>query len=306
MKAHRRNCCVRLRQSPGSKRAELTALPGLLYLWTVRFLFVLHGNRDNQLSSSNQQITMLGKKILLIDDDADFLKLTSLIFKESGAQAFTARDGLDGMSKLFTLRPDLIILDIMMPDVDGFQICERIRQFSNTPLIMLSALGQDQLMLQGLEAGADDFLSKPINPEILLARAKAVMRRWELNNGYPDILIYDDGRLEIDIEKHRVHLDGKQVKLTPVEFRLLAYLVGNEGRLLSFEQILEKVWGSEFKGNDEYVHVYVSHLRSKIERDPKRPRYILSIHGVGYIFEGQVHNGHPKSPIDSSIGERRW
>lgn len=230
---------------------------------------------------------MIGKKILLIDDDPDFLKLTSLIFKESGAQAITARDGLEGMGKLFTQRPDLIILDVMMPGIDGFQICQRIRQYSNTPLIMLTALDHDDHMLKGLEAGADDFLSKPVNREILLARAKAVIRRGEQINGYQEVFNYADGHLEVDIEKHRVLVDREQVKLTPVEFRLLAYLVSNAGRVLSFEQILDNVWGSEYKGNDDYVHVYVSHLRGKIEPDSKNPRYILSIHGVGYIFEKQ-------------------
>ena len=229
----------------------------------------------------------MGKKVLLIDDDVDFLKVTSLIFKESGAQPITARDGLEGMGKLFTQHPDLIVLDVMMPGIDGFQVCQRIRQYSNTPLIMLTALDQDDQMLRGLEAGADDFLSKPINKEILLARAKAVIRRGEQTNGYPDTFNYDDGRLQIDIEKHRVTVTDKQVKLTPVEFRLLAYLASNAGRVLSFEQILDNVWGSEYKGNDDYVHVYVSHLRSKSEQDPKKPSYIVSIHGVGYIFEKQ-------------------
>ena len=231
---------------------------------------------------------MIGKTILLIDDDTDFLKLTSLIFKESGAQVIVTPSGLEGMGKLFTHRPDLIILDAMMPDVDGFQICQKIRQFSNTPLIMLSALDQDQLMLQGLEAGADDFLSKPINPEILLARAKAVMRRSEQNNANQEVFSYDDGRLEIDVEKHRVQVGGKDVKLSPVEFRLLTFLAGNEGRVLSYEQILLSVWGGEYKGKYGYVHVYVSHLRNKIEEEPKSPRYIRSIHGVGYIFEKQT------------------
>jgi DNA-binding response OmpR family regulator len=230
---------------------------------------------------------MIGKKVLLIDDDVDFLKLTSLIFEGSGAQAITARDGVEGMGKLLTQRPDLIILDIMMPGIDGFETCQKIRQFSNTPLIMLSALDHDELMLKGLEAGADDFLSKPINPEILLARARAVVRRGRQNKGFQEVPNYKDGRLEVDIEKHRVLIGSKQIKLTSVEFRLLAYLVGNAGRVLSFEQILFSVWGSEYKGNDDYVHVYISHLRSKIEQDPKNPRYIRSIYGVGYIFEKQ-------------------
>jgi DNA-binding response OmpR family regulator len=230
---------------------------------------------------------MIGKKVLLINDDVDFLKLTSLTFNATGAQTITARDGLEGMGKLFTQQPDLIILDIMMPGIDGFQVCQKIRQFSTTPLIMLSALDRDELMLKGLEAGADDFLSKPINPEILLARAMAVMRRGRQNKAFQVVHNYKDGRLEIDIERHRVLVGGKQVKLTSVEFRLLAYLVGKANRVLSFGQILFSVWGSEYKGNDDYVHVYISHLRSKIEQDPKNPRYIRSIYGVGYIFEKQ-------------------
>jgi two-component system, OmpR family, alkaline phosphatase synthesis response regulator PhoP len=234
---------------------------------------------------------MVGKTILLIDDDTDFLKLISLIFKEFGAQVVEAPSGLEGMEKLFTHRPDLIILDAMMPGIDGFQICQRIRQFSNTPLIMLSALDQDQLMVQGLEAGADDFLSKPINPEILLARAKAVMRRGDQKNSYQEMLNYDDGRLEIDVERHRVLVGGKDVKLTPVEFRLLAFLAGNEGRVLSYEQILFNVWGGEYDGKYGYVHVYVSHLRSKIEQDARSPHYIRSIHGVGYIFDKAEASG---------------
>jgi DNA-binding response OmpR family regulator len=160
---------------------------------------------------------MIGKKILLIDDDIDFLKVTSLIFKGSGAQTFTARDGLEGMGKLFTHQPDLIILDVMLPGVDGFQVCQRIRQYSQTPLIMLTALNHDDHMLKGLEAGADDFLSKPINREILLARAKAVMRRGmpieKQNNMNPEVINYADGRLEIDIEKHRVLVRGNRSSL---------------------------------------------------------------------------------------------
>jgi DNA-binding response OmpR family regulator len=142
-------------------------------------------------------------------------------------------------------------------------------------------------MLKGFEAGADDFLSKPVNPEILLARSRAVMRRGRKNKPFHQIYTYNDGHLEVDIEKHRAQIDRKLIKLTSVEFRLLSYLVSNAGKVLSFEQILNNVWGSEYQGNDDYVHVYISHLRSKIERDPKNPRYIRSIYGIGYIFEKQ-------------------
>lgn len=230
---------------------------------------------------------MLGKKILLIDSDPEFRDLIGLIFKEAGAQIFLARDGLEGMGHLFTQQPNLIVLNVMLPGQDGFQICRRIRQFSKTPLIMISSLPQDQLMVRGLEAGADDFLSQPINPEILLARSRTLMRRSRQKNGTPESISYDDGRLVIDFEKHRVLIEKNEIKLTPVEFRLLAYLVTNQDRALTYEQILFNVWGNEYTGNDDYVHVYISYLRSKIEPDPKEPSYIQSIHGVGYIFQKQ-------------------
>lgn len=230
---------------------------------------------------------MHGKKILLIDDDPEFLKLTSLIFEKAGAQVFTAQDGLEGISKMFTHRPNLIILDVMMPGQNGFEVCQRIRQITKTPLIMLTALNNEKEILQGLEVGADDFLTKPFNSEILLARARLIMRRSEQSDHRKATLNYDDGRLKIDVEKHRVFVRNHRLKLTPVEFRLLVYLTRNTGRVLTFNEILRNVWGSEYQGSDDYVHVYISHLRSKIEPDAKKPRYIFSVHGVGYIFEKQ-------------------
>jgi len=230
---------------------------------------------------------MLGKKVLIVDDDNELLQLVSMIFKKSGAQVVTANDGLDGVSKFFTHHPDLIILDVMMPGHNGFDVCARIRQVSNAPLIMLTALNQEQEMLQGLEVGADDFLSKPFNPDILLARARTVLRRTQGTNGEAASFNYNDGYLSIDIDKHEVLIHHKRVKLTPIEFRLLAYLARNGGKLLTFEKILANVWGDEYQGNLDHVHVYISHLRRKIEQDMKNPRYILTIHGLGYIFEKQ-------------------
>jgi len=225
------------------------------------------------------------QKILIIDDDEDLLQLAGLLFKKSGAQVFTARDGLEGMSKLFTHRPNLIILDVMMPGMNGFEVCERIRQVSDAPLIMLTALNHEQEMLRGLEAGADDFLSKPFNADILLARAKTVLRRSE-NMSIPNAEFqYDNGQLKIDGERRDVSIRGKRIKLTPVEFRLLVFLARNAGKVLTFEQIIANVWGAEYKGSTDYVHVYVSHLRRKLEENTKSPRYIVTLHGVGYIFE---------------------
>ena len=231
---------------------------------------------------------MYSKKILLIDEDSLFQKKTRQLFENAGAKVISTCDAMEGINNVLTQKPNLIILDIKISGNGGIQLCKTIRQFSNTPLIMVSALEKDQLWLDSLAAGADDFIIKPVNPEILLARAMAVMRRSENSNGFHTLVDYDDGFLKINIEKHRVFLKNKRVKLTPLEFRLLAYLVTNADRVLSFEQILDNVWGIEYKGNDEFVHVYISHLRSKIEMDTKSPRYILSVHGVGYMFEKHV------------------
>lgn len=232
---------------------------------------------------------MIGKKVLLIDDDVDFLALAVKIFEHSGAKTNTALDGLEGMGHLLTHNPDLVILDVVLPGMDGFQTCQRIRQFSNTPLIMLSALDEDQLMLQGLEAGADDVLSKPVNAKILLARAQALMRRTRQTNGQRTECDYGDGYLAIHFEHHSVQIENQEIKLTPVEFRLLKLLVKNAERALPFERILFNVWGKNDRGKKAYVHVYISHLRNKIEQDPKNPRYIQSVSGVGYLFERQEY-----------------
>lgn len=252
----------------------------------------------------------MDQTILIIDDDADLLQLASLIFKKVGAQVITASDGLDGISKFFTHQPDLVIIDVMMPGSSGFDICQRIRQVSETPLIMLTALNKEQEMLQGLAAGADDFLSKPFSPEILLARAKAVLRRMQRakgsngtngtnghnghdahhgngSNGSSASFSYNDGYLSIDIERHEVLIHGRRVKLTPIEFRLLVYLARNGGKLLTFDKILTNVWGNQYQGSIDYVHVYISHLRRKIEEGTNGSRYILTVHGEGYVFEKQ-------------------
>jgi two-component system KDP operon response regulator KdpE len=226
---------------------------------------------------------VIGKKVLIIDDDDDLCQLASLIFKKAGAQVSTAHDGLEGMSHLFTQQPNLILLDVMLPGMDGFEVCRRIRQVSEAPLIMLTALNREQEMLRGLEAGADDFLSKPFNPDILLARARSVLRRTEQTT----VFEYNDGYLNIDFERRFVLIKGKRTKLTPIEFRLLAHLARNAGKVLTLQQILTNVWGQEYQGSFEYVHVYISHLRSKIEENTKSPRYIVTVHGVGYIFEKQ-------------------
>lgn len=225
------------------------------------------------------------RKILVVDDDAEILLLIEQVISSGEALAITARDGLDGLRKFFTQQPDLVVLDVVLPDLDGYEVCRRIRQVSDVPIILLTVLNQEKDLLQGLGAGADDFLLKPFSAQVLIARIGAVLRRSTHFSARLVPFEYNDGFLLIDTEGHRVLVRGDPISITPVEFRLLVYLARNAGKVLTFEQILSNVWGNEYRGNMDYVHVYISHLRLKLEEKTKAPRYILTVHGIGYRFE---------------------
>jgi DNA-binding response OmpR family regulator len=175
----------------------------------------------------------------------------------------------------------------MMPDVDGWTVCERIRQVSTVPLIMLTALSQEELIIRGLDYGADDYLTKPCSMELLLARVRALLRRAALPPTTQKSVTYSDNRLTIDLDERRVFILGEPVKLSTTEYRLLIYLFQNAGQVLTFQQILEYVWGDTGQANIDYVHVYVSRLRRKLEVNPKEPVYLVTEYGVGYRFEKQ-------------------
>ncbi len=177
----------------------------------------------------------------------------------------------------YEYRPDLVILDLMMPQMDGWEVCRQIRHLSDVPLIMLTAISQEERIIEGFTSGADDYVTKPFMSHVLVARAEVVLRRSTLPSRFQKTGIYRDDYLTIDLNQHRVLVNGTPVKLTPTEYRLLAYLFTNAGRLLTFHQILQNVWG--------YVHVHLSNLRQKLEPDPKHPRYLQSEYGVGYRFE---------------------
>lgn len=227
---------------------------------------------------------MQGKTILIVDDEMTIRKITERIFQRAGAVVYTAADGKEAMRKIFQYRPDLVVLDIMMPGENGWDVCQEIRKLSEIPVIMLTALNSDDDIIHSLEAGADDFVSKPFNGEVLLARARAVLRRSQPEMKTRQQISYNDGYLSIDLNEHRVQVRGQPVKLTSKEFKLLEYLTSSPNRVLTFNQILENVWGWEYKENPDYIHVYISHLRQKIEPDPKQPQYIITEHGVGYQF----------------------
>lgn len=227
------------------------------------------------------------KKILVIDDDVNLGQAIKMTFARAGAEVFTAVDGRDGLRKFYEHRPDLVILDVRMPDIDGWETCRQIRLLSNIPIIMLTTMDKDEDVLRGFDYGADDFVTKPFSREVLLARARAVLRRVELLNEADAQSLYSDGYLSIDLRKRRILVNGESIQLTATEFRLLAYLLHNAGQILTYQNILDKVWGWEYQDSIDYVHVYISHLRRKLEVDPRSPKYVLTERGIGYRFERQ-------------------
>jgi two-component system KDP operon response regulator KdpE len=231
---------------------------------------------------------MQGRCILVIDDDPSLRSVVQLVFSRAGCQVHTAADGHEGLRQFADQRPDLVILDLMMPEMDGWEVCRRIRLLSDVPIIILSVLEREEHIIRGLDCGADDYVTKPFSPNVLLARARATLRRAEPAPTPDTPLIYSDGHLTIDLDKRQVLVRGEPVRLRATEYRLLAYLLENAERVLTFAQILDKVWGHEYQDSVNYVHVYISHLRGKLEKDPKRPRYLLNVRGVGYWFEKQT------------------
>lgn len=229
---------------------------------------------------------LAGKRILIVEDDLSLLQFMDLIFEQVGAHAVLATEGRAGLRRFREQEPDLVILDVFMPGMDGWDVCQEIRRESTVPVIMLTTLDDDNSMIRGLDYGADDFLSKPFNPDVLLARARAVLRRAHSAAPAPSSL-YDDGYLTIDVERKIVAVRSEPVKLTATEFRLLSFLIQGQGSALSYRQILENVWGEAYQDSINYVHVYVSHLRRKLELDPGNPRYLVTVHQVGYRFVSQ-------------------
>jgi two-component system KDP operon response regulator KdpE len=182
-------------------------------------------------------------------------------------------------------RPDLVVLDITMPKLNGWDLCRRIRELSDVPIIMLTAQGREQDVVHGFELGADDYVTKPFRIKEFAARVRSTLRRARAEPVAHEPIAYQDDHLIVDLERRRITVDGQLVKLTPTEFRLLALLVKHRGRVLEFRQILEHVWGFEYIDDVEYLRVYIWHLRRKIERDPKNPEYLLNELNLGYRFE---------------------
>jgi len=228
------------------------------------------------------------KKILVVDDDAALVRLFDQILTGKGYEMLKASNGQEALRLFFAHKPDLVLLDIVMPVMDGWQTCSRIRDLSDVPIIMLTGQQKNEDdVVRGLDYGADDYLLKPVGSKELLARVRAILRRAELPPAL-DVekrVTYTDDYLAVDIAERKVMVNGKRVKLTPIEFRLLALLVENAGHILTHQRLLEKVWGWEYADDLDYVRIYISHLRRKIESESAKPRYILTEPGVGYYFQ---------------------
>ena len=224
------------------------------------------------------------RRVLVVDDEGRMVRFIRMNLEHDGFQVSEAFNGKQAIQRLRDVNPDLILLDVMMPDLDGFDVLEMIREISSVPVIMLTAKGEEDDRVRGLELGADDYVSKPFSPRELTSRVKAVLRRTEGATGSMHGLIEVDERLKIDFDRREIWLEGKLVKLRPTEYRLLYHLVQNAGWVVSHDQLLQKVWGYEYRDEPHYVRLYINYLRQKLEKEPASPRYILTERGVGYRF----------------------
>lgn len=223
------------------------------------------------------------KLILVVDDEPRIVRLVRMNLEAEGARVIDASNGVEALKSVREELPNAVILDVMMPELDGFETLKMIRETSDVPVIMLTVRADEDERVRGLELGADDYLGKPFSPRELVSRLKAVLRRTEREGTHEDILKIDDD-LSIDFRNFQVIVKGNPVRLRPTEWRLLYHLVHHAGWVLTHDDILAKVWGPEYKGADEYVRLYITYLRQKIEPDPANPKYILTERGIGYKF----------------------
>ena len=228
----------------------------------------------------------MAAKLLLIDDDLLFCQHLEMTLSNKGFQVEVAHDAISGLRKAYASVPDLVLLDIMLPDMDGWEACRRFREMSNVPIMILTALGSTEDVVRGLDLGADSYLVKPVTAEELVARIRSVLRRSAVSKLNPNGRqpIFSFRQLVIDFDKRLVTTNGERVGLTPTEFRLLSVLTRHKGRVLSHRFLLLEVWGADYVGQMDTLHLYISYLRQKIERDPSKPSLIFNERGVGYRF----------------------
>ena len=230
------------------------------------------------------------RTILVVDDEPHIVRFTAMNLEVEGFRVETAGNGLEALEVLDQRGPvDLVVLDVMMPELDGFETLQRIRDQSSVPVIFVTVRGDEADRVAGLDLGADDYLTKPFSPRELISRIRALFRRIEATDPPRLHEVVVDDWLTINFDQSMVITDGREVHLRPTEYRLLYQLVNNSGQLLSHDNLLERVWGPEYRGEHQYVRTYVTYLRQKLERDPRNPEYILSERGLGYRFKDLDH-----------------
>ena len=227
---------------------------------------------------------MTRQTVLVVDDEPRYVRLLRANLESLGYRVVAAEGGVSAVRRAEAEDPDLIVLDLMLPDLDGYEVCRQIREFSTVPIIMLTARRQQADKVRGLDLGADDYLTKPFDAEELLARVRAQLRRSGLRqqpNLQPPLAL---GDLTVDFAQHRVSIRGHEISLSPTEYRLLFHLASNAGRVLVQEELLRLAWGPEYADEPDVLRVYIRRLRQKIEEDPSTPRYVLTKPGVGYLM----------------------
>ena len=229
---------------------------------------------------------MRTETILIVDDDQDLARIVQLSLEREGYQTVIATSGLEGLQEAYRLQPDLVILDIMMPGMDGWEVCRRLKEMSNVPILMLTAKGTEVDIVKGLQLGADDYLTKPFSVAELIARIQALLRRTGSRSKTDKPSIFSIRNLTIDLNRRLVMRDGELVDLTPTEFKLLECFVTHRDRVLPHRFLLTEVWGPEYIDETNYLKLYVRYLRQKLEENPADPQLIVTEWGVGYRFCG--------------------
>jgi len=224
------------------------------------------------------------KRILAVDDEQRLINFMRMNLELEGCQVISANSGREALDRVREDMPDVVLLDIMMPGMDGYETLRRLRTFSQVPVLILTAKDDEEDRIRGLELGADDYIGKPFGHRELISRIRAVLRRHYTQPPEALTLIRIDDRLSIDFARREVLINSERVNLRPTEYRLLYHLVQNAGYVMNHEQLLTKVWGPEYRDESHYLRLYITYLRQKIEQDPAHPRYILTERGVGYRF----------------------
>jgi DNA-binding response OmpR family regulator len=226
-------------------------------------------------------------KILQIEDDKEFINLTRKWLENAGYEVLTAEDGVEGIRRVYSSRPNLVLLDANVPKMDGWEVCRRIRDMSEIPVLMLTVCSEKTDRLKGFDLGADDYITKPVDFPELVARVQAILRRSDSVRQDDGPSVFHNGEIEVEWRSRQVWVRGKRVKLSPIEYKILACLIKNRGWIVTHEQLLEKAWGPNYIGDKSFVKLYIRYLRQKIEENPHTPRLILTERGVGYYFAMQ-------------------